>query len=96
MRFEWDEAKNLANLRKHGISFERAVAIFAGPVINWNDYRNDYGERRQISVGVLDGVLLVAVVHTDRAGKTRLISARTASRKERRTYVDTYPEALGP
>ena len=44
MQFEWDEVKNYANIRKHGISFETAKRIFEGPVVTWIDQRKDYGE----------------------------------------------------
>ncbi len=66
MNFEWDEAKNAANKLKHGIGFERAVAIFQGRVRTIVDTRFDYGETRQISFGALDDATILAVVHTDR------------------------------
>lgn len=83
--FEWDEAKNLANVRKHGISFETAGRIFDGPVFSWLDRRRKYGEERQLSIGEVEQALIV-VAHTRREGRTRLISARPASRKEREAY----------
>ena len=86
MEFEWDEAKNQANIRKHGIEFETAKRIFEGPVATSLDRRRDYGEDRSISVGrVVPGALIV-VAHTERHGRIRLISARPASRKERKAY----------
>ena len=86
MRFEWDEAKNEANIAKHGISFAQAVRIFEGPVVSRTDSRRDYGEERTISYGVLDRVVIATVVHTDRNGVTRIISARLASTNERKAY----------
>jgi uncharacterized protein len=94
MRFIWDEAKNEANQRKHGVSFERAVMIFDGPVITRIDHRRDYGEVRELSIGLLEETVVAAVVHADRNGAIRLISARLASRTERRIYGETYPEAV--
>ena len=88
MPFEWDEKKNSGNVRKHGISFEQAARIFDGPVLTWTDDREDYGEVRQVSIGKLGGIAIVAVVHTDRRGVTRIISARAASRAERRFYEE--------
>ena len=88
MPFEWDEKKNSGNVRKHGISFEQAAQIFDGPVLTWTDDREDYGEVRQVSIGKLGGIAIVAVVHTDRRGVTRIISARAASRAERRFYEE--------
>ncbi len=88
MEFEWDEEKNKANLAKHGIAFEEAALIFRGLTLSAIDERQDYGERREISIGQLPEPVVVAVVHTDRRGVTRIISARLASRAERRKYDD--------
>lgn len=88
MKFAWNEAKNQSNIRKHGISFELAKRIFDGPVLTCPDNRKDYGEDRFVSIGSIDGVTLVVVVHTDREGRVRLISARAASRRERLIYYE--------
>ena len=85
---EWDELKDRANRAKHGIGFEEAVSVFDGPVLSAVDDREDYGEDRWVTVGLLEAVVVIVVVHTDRDGKTRLISARKANRKERRTYYE--------
>ena len=86
MAFEWDEQKSAANVAKHGISFEEARLIFDGVVLSWTDDRADYGEIREISIGLIRELVAVTVVHTDRNGKTRIISARLANRNERRLY----------
>ena len=86
MQFEWDDDKNESNVRKHGVSFETAKRIFEGPVLTWLDDRQDYGEDRFISIGVVDAIAVIVVAHTDRSGRMRLISARPASRKERQQY----------
>ena len=86
--FEWDEDKNQANIRKHGIAFETAKHIFNGPVFAWRDRRRDYGEERQIGIGRLDQEAVIVLAWTIRAGRIRIISARPASRKERQTYHD--------
>ena len=86
MQFEWDEAKNLTNIRKHGVSFEDACKIFEDFTLDVPDSRFEYGEDRVISIGQLQGVVLLTVVHTDRAGNIRIISARPAKRSERRQY----------
>lgn len=88
MKFEWDEHKNKANIGKHGISFEQATEIFDGQCITFEDTRSDYGEKREISIGVMEQVAILVVVHTDRAGVTRIISARPAQKKERIFYYD--------
>ena len=86
MQFEWDEEKNLANIGKHGISFEQAQQIFDGPTLDREDDRTDYGEKRTTSLGLLGRIVLLSVTHTDREGRMRIISARPASRKERAIY----------
>ncbi len=91
MNFEWDEAKNQSNIRKHLISFEEAKTIFEGEVLTFADDRFHYAEERYISFGELvlaDGSLVIAVVHTERQKRTRLISARRANRRERRQYYE--------
>ena len=51
MEFEWDEVKNQANIRKHGVSFDTAKRIFEGPRVTWPVQRKDYNEDRSISIG---------------------------------------------
>jgi uncharacterized DUF497 family protein len=85
---EWDEAKNLLNVAKHGVSFDLAQRIFDGPVLTWIDDRQDYGETREISIGKVDDAVVLTVAHTDRSGVRRLISARRASRRERSRYEE--------
>ena len=89
MDFEWDSGKADANLRKHGISFEDATRVFLDPQrIETFDDREDYGEDRWKTVGLVAPALL-AVVYTVR-GKDgyliRLISARKADAYERAQY----------
>jgi len=86
MVFEWNDKKNKINFEKHGISFEEASHIFDGDILTWQDTRKDYQEIRQISVGSLGEILVIIVVHTDRKGLIRIISARKANKKERRLY----------
>ena len=86
MRFEWDENKNRQNVLKHGIDFEDARKIFRGFTIDTLDDRFDYGEERTISVGLMNGAAIIVVVHTDRQGICRIISARPALKQERKTY----------
>lgn len=88
MEFEWDEAKNAANIEKHGVGFATACRIFEGPVLSWLDNRSDYGEVREHSIGVIEGILFLAVIHTGRGTKSRIISARRANRMERKRYEE--------
>ena len=67
MRYEWDEAKNRINLAKHGLSFEDAPSVFAGPCITFADDRFDYGKDRLITLGKLAGRLVV-IAHVPRDG----------------------------
>jgi uncharacterized protein len=84
--YEWDDAKNAANIAKHGVSFELAMRIFDGPVLTTVDRRKEYGEVRELSIGSIAGVLVLLVVHTDRRGIRRIISARRAKKAERTRY----------
>jgi uncharacterized DUF497 family protein len=98
--FEWDEAKGRANIAKHGVSFETACRIFEGPVLRAVDARRDYGEVRETSIGVVEATAVLTVVHTNRGGVTRIISARPAKRGERRRYEEalrtgTFARRLG-
>lgn len=88
MEFEWDENKNPQNLNKHGISFEEAKEIFSGITFSIVDERFDYEEIREITIGAIENFVIVTVVHTERNGKIRLISARKATPKERKKYYE--------
>jgi uncharacterized DUF497 family protein len=84
--YEWDEAKNRANIRKHGIDFVDAVEVFRHPHLASRDDRFDYGEERWIAIGWMRA-LVVVVAYTERqAGCVRIISARKATANEVRRY----------
>lgn len=84
--FEWDEAKADADLAKHGISFADAAAVFYDPfALDIEDRSMDYGEVRRRVVGIGHGRHLT-VAYTERGETIRLISARRATRAERREY----------
>jgi len=89
-RFEWDPDKAAANERKHGIAFEIAVLAFADPFALIEQDRIEGGEYRWQTLGMVQGVLLLLVAHTvrdeDDAEVIRIISARPATRSERRRY----------
>ena len=82
---EWDDAKNRSNLAKHGLSFDDAELVFAGPCVTFVDERLDYGELRLISLGMLTGRLVV-IAHAPRGGATRIISMRKGNRREQKLY----------
>lgn len=90
--FEWDDEKNAANRKKHGISFDEAIGIFDGPVLTMPDMSQS-DEVRELSFGLLGGVVEVCVVHTQRGDKTRIISARKATRAERKLFNDHLKKA---
>jgi uncharacterized DUF497 family protein len=81
--FEWDEQKNLRNLKKHTISFDDASEIFYGPIFLRRSDRNN--EERWIAIGSLEN-RLITVVFTRRADVVRIISARRARKNEEREY----------
>ena len=81
MLFEWDEAKSEKNRRERGFGFDVAALIFDGPVIEWCDIREPWGETRTVAIGSVEGRVR-AVVYTDRDGVRRIISARRARKKE--------------
>jgi len=86
MEFEWDDNKYQQNIAKHGVRFEDAIRIFDGFTVNLIDEQFDYGEVREISIGLVDSCVAVVVVHTDRNRKIRIISARPAVKSERKMY----------
>jgi hypothetical protein len=86
MQFEWDEAKNLENIRKHRIDFADVPDMFDGSMLVELDERTDYGEDRWIGIGFLRNGVAV-VVWTERQGDViRIISARRANRYERQRF----------
>lgn len=87
MECEWDEAKRLANLRRHGIDFADVPALFENDNVTVEDDRYSYGEQRFVTFGLLQG-RVIAVVHTERDDCTRIISARKATRYEQRVYFE--------
>ena len=89
MRIEWDPAKAANNLRKHGVSFEEASSVFYDPLaVTGADPDHSETEERLVTFGMSpDGQLLV-VSHTERGEAIRIISARTATRTERRIYEE--------
>ncbi|HJT53075.1 MAG TPA: BrnT family toxin [Candidatus Angelobacter sp.] len=92
MVFEWDEAKNRRNEQKHGISFELAREVFFDPLCLTICDSSSAAEERFWTIGSLPNLVVLLVVHTIRfqGGEeiTRIISARRASRKERKYYEE--------
>ena len=87
--FEWGESKREANLVKHGVDFVDALEVFADLLrIERIDKRREYREERRQVVGRV-GEQVVFVVYTRRGEARRVISARRASKDERRTYLES-------
>lgn len=87
LTFEWDTNKAKTNFEKHGIFFEEAATLFADEnSITIDDPVHSLNEKRSITIGLTFKRKLLVAVHTERNGKIRIISARSASRKEKKQY----------
>lgn len=83
--FEWDAVKSDATLAERGLDFEAAARLFEGDYVQHEDLRQDYGERRYVVTGEVEGIL-VTVVWTPRGRLRRIVSAWPVSNRERREY----------
>jgi uncharacterized protein len=88
--FEWDEAKDLANQKKHGISFEEAKSVFSDPrSITIADEAHSDEEDRYIDIGLSSRGRVIVVCYTDRPPNIRIISSRKATKSELKAYEQT-------
>jgi uncharacterized DUF497 family protein len=89
MHFEWDRDKGERNLRAHGVSFEEASTVFFDTLsVTGRDPEHSRGERRYVIFGQSSAGRLLVVAHTERGDCIRLISAREATRSERKLYEE--------
>ena len=89
LRFEWDPRKAKVNLAKHGVSFEEAVTVFGDSLGRiTDDPRHSETEERYVLLGESARRRLLAVMFTERGQAIRLVSARKATRTERREYEE--------
>ena len=89
MIYEWDAGKAEANLNKHGVSFEEAGTVFLDSLaMTFSDPDHSADERREITIGHTIEQQLVFVSHCERDDRIRIISARLATRPERRQYEE--------
>ena len=89
MEFEWDEDKAKANLRKHRVAFDEAATVFGDFLsTTFPDPDHSLDEDRFITIGTSDRGRIVIVSHTDRDDRTRIISARKATPRERKIYYE--------
>ncbi len=87
LKFEWDKAKARTNAKRHGITFEEASSVFGDPLaVTFNDPDHSLQENRFLTFGVASGGRLLVVIHTERKGNIRIISARLATRGEGKRY----------
>ncbi len=90
LHFEWDSDKAQVNLRKHGVSFEEAASVFYDErAVEFYDDENSDWEDRFLLLGISDRFRLLMVCHCYRVGESviRIISARKATKKERKSYA---------
>jgi hypothetical protein len=84
---EWDEEKARVNLAKHRVSFWEAETVFHDPLAaTFHVDTHSTGEDRFLTVGLSVQGRVLIVVHTERSGHPRIISARVATRRERKVY----------
>jgi uncharacterized DUF497 family protein len=94
INFEWDSVKALANLKKHGVSFEEAQTVFYDEfAIQFFDEENSRDEERFLLLGLSTGAKLLLVCHCERESGDviRIISARNATKRERTFYGGEHP-----
>jgi hypothetical protein len=89
MEFGWDSRKAASNQRKHRVSFEEAASMFEDPLaITFSDPDHSEAEERFLTFGMSRLNRLTIVAHADRGGRTRIISARTMTKQERKIYEE--------
>ncbi len=89
--FEWDPIKASANLEKHEVSFDEASSVFEDAyALTYRDLDHSQLEMRYLTIGASSANQILIVASTDRGDKVRIISARKATRAERRDYERQY------
>ncbi len=89
MEFEWDPDKAAGNLAKHNVEFAEAATVFGDPLaVTFYDPDNSDDEDRFLTFGHSIAERLLVVSHTERQDATRIISARAATRRERKIYEE--------
>jgi uncharacterized DUF497 family protein len=86
VEFEWDENKAEGNIKKHGVTFDEAAEVFFDPFHQTGDASVDENEERDFIIGYTFSQRFLLAVYTERENKTRIISARPATRAERKVY----------
>ena len=95
MIYEWDPEKAKRNLRKHGVSFEEAATVFLDPLaMTYPDPDHSNEEDREVTIGYSASQRLLFVSHIQRSNRTRIISAREATRRERKQHEESSSEKI--
>ena len=90
MEFEWDPRKDSANQRKHKVNFREATTVFGDPLaMTFPDVDHSASEQRFLTIGASVSGQLLVVAHTEYERSVRIISARPATRSERKFYEET-------
>ena len=93
MIYEWDPKKAKVNLQRHRVSFEEAATIFLDPLaVTYPDPHHSGEELREITIGRSARHRVLFLSHTSRGGRTRLISGRKATKRERKQYEESSGE----
>ena len=85
MHFTWHESKRQVTLQRRGLDFAQAEQVFVGPTFTFEDDREEYGEQRWVTLGLLNGIVVV-IVHTETVDEIRVISMRKAEKDEQRLF----------
>jgi uncharacterized DUF497 family protein len=89
VRFEWNALKAAANLRKHGVSFDEAASAFFDSLsVTGDDPDHSLDERRFVTFGISSSGRLLVVAHAQHEDAIRIITARLATRAERKLYEE--------
>jgi uncharacterized DUF497 family protein len=89
LNFEWDIKKAQINIERHGISFKEASTIFADPLSDFfYDSDHSVDEDQYLAIGLSEFNNVLVVVFTEKDDIIRIISARKATKKERKHYED--------
>jgi uncharacterized protein len=95
LKFEWDEAKNRSNIRRHGFDLADAGEMFRGPLyVVRPDTREDYGEERWIGIGMIRGCVVLVAFAVRPQDTIRIISLRKADHEERKEYEKAIQNGL--
>ena len=86
--FSWNSQKNQANYDKHDVEFETACQVFFDPFLKVSDVDSESGEPREALIGLADRWEMLYVVFVERSDTFRIVSARPATRSERRVYEE--------